>query len=370
MSASLQTVVAIPVHNEEQHLASCLQALAAQSHPADAILLLLNNCTDASLEICHREREFNARLHIVECQLNRNEASAGEARRLAFAQAERLAPDGVILTTDADATVPATWIEDNLEELAHGRDGVCGMAIIDPADNLPADSLVTFPRLAFDDMRETLLLSLHDEIAAMVDPDPCDPWPRHQQNSGASIAVRADALRRAGGAPRIATGEDRALIARLALVDARIRHAPQIQVTVSGRLQGRAAGGMAATLARRHECQDRLTDDALEPTVDAYRRVLSRLRLRRIMAGQTPWQTLATDLLIAPEAMQAALQAPHFGQAWTRIQQTSAILQRRRVTFLDLARETRQALALRDHLRAAAAEFLPDALWAGLRHAL
>jgi GT2 family glycosyltransferase len=365
MSAGQKTVVAIPVRNEEHHLGACIDALSAQTHRADAILLMLNNCTDGSLDICRRASRADARLHIVECQLYGNEASAGEARRLAFLHAQSLAGDGVILTTDADSTVPATWIADNLDEIGRGADCVCGMAVID------RDAHGDHPkRLEFDDMRESLLLSLQDEIAALVDPDPADPWPRHQQNSGASIAVKSAVLRRAGGAPRIASGEDRALVAMLAKCDARIRHAPQIQVRVSGRLHGRAAGGMAETLARRCQRQDKLTDEVLEPTVDAYRRSLARLRLRGVFPGDAIPDDLVADLLLPRPSLQSALQAGYFGAAWENIQLQSPVLRRRRVAFVDLARETRQALALRDELRAGLVHHRHGVVWAGASHAM
>jgi len=365
MSHGEKTVVVIPVRNEEHHLGACLDALTAQSRRPDSILLLLNNCSDGSLDIARRARLSYAGMNIVECQLTGSDASAGEARRLACEHAHALAPDGIILTTDADSIVPATWIADNLAEIGRGADCVCGMAIIDRGEHGGYR-----PRLAFDDMRETFLLNLQDEITAIVDPDPFDPWPRHQQNSGASIAVKAAALRRAGGAPRVASGEDRAMVRHLALVDAKIRHAPEIAVVVSGRLHGRAAGGMAQTIARRARRQDRLTDDMLEPTVDAYRRVITRLRLRGSRLGVTAPDDLATDLLIAPHVLRAALQAPYFGEAWARIQRDSPVLRRRRVAFMDLARETRQAIALRDHLRAALALHRHNPVWADLRHAM
>jgi hypothetical protein len=365
MSVGQQTVVAIPVRNEERHLTACLDGLLAQTHRADAIVLLLNNCHDASLDICRQVSQSVCGLHIVECQLNGHEASAGEARRLALIHAHTLAANGVILTTDADSTVPATWVADNLAEIAKGADCVCGMAVI-----APEDDGANRQRLEFDDMRETLLIALQDEIAAIVDPDPFDPWPRHQQNSGASIAVRADILHRAGGPPRIACGEDRALVAKLALFDAKICHPPHLQVAVSGRLNGRATGGMAETIARRLQRQDQLTDDILEPTVDAYRRVLARVRLRAIIQGVSDFHDLAADLLITPPILQSALQAPYFGAAWARIEQQSPMLRRRRVAFIELARETRQAFALRDHLHATLNLHMRPADCAELRHAM
>ncbi len=362
------TVVAIPVCNEQFHLKACIDSLLAQTIRADSIVLLLNNCTDGSRNICRDALQLCTTLKIIECNLYHDQASAGEARRRALDYAQIFAADGVVLTTDADSTVPMTWIADNLAAIGKGADCVCGMAVVAPlgwGENQR--------RVEFEQKCETRLLSLHDEIAAIVDPDASDPWPRHQHNSGASLAMRAAMLRRAGGAPRIASGEDRALVAKLALYDAKIRHAPGIQVQVSGRLQGRATGGMADTISRRLRRQDRLTDEMLEPTVDAYRRVLTRLRLRDLRNGATTPGTVArlsTDLLIPPDLLVSALPETHFGTAWQTIQRASPMLRRRRIAFLDLARETRQALALRDHLRATLEPHQHKSVWEDFRHAL
>jgi GT2 family glycosyltransferase len=308
---------------------------------------LLNNCTDRTLQICLNAQAQTPNITIIVCDLPDDLASAGEARRLALKHASRLAGDGVILTTDAD-TIPAPdWIEKNLRHIAHGADAVCGMAEIDGVDG------AAIPHgLHFDDMREALLHRVEDEIDALADPDPADPWPRHQQHSGASIAMRAAILALAGGAPHVANGEDRALIERLRLVDARIRHASDITVRVSGRVDGRASGGMAAAIKRRLLRRDELTDDRLEPAVDAYRRALAKARLRHLRAGQSE-NGLAQDLLISEAAMTRALRTKNFGAAWADIQRLSPVLQRRRVPFAHLARETRQAFLLRDHLRRA-----------------
>jgi GT2 family glycosyltransferase len=351
MGLAEKIVVAVPVRNEESVIPACLTALTAQSRAADRIVLLLNNCTDDTLAICRAAQARHGMIEIVERRLTGRRASAGEARRLGFARALEVAGDGVILTTDADAVPGPRWVADNLAEIRLGADLVCGMARILP------DAAAAAHKLAFDDMREALLLRLQDGMVALVDPDAADPWPRHQQNSGASLAVRAAVLRRAGGAPAVAAGEDRALVAALRLHDARVRHAPHIVVPVSGRLEGRAAGGMAETLKRRAQMPDVMADERLEPTVDALRRAMARARLRAARRGGGDSAVLAADLLIGRRAAEAALLAPTFGIAWRDVQAQSPVLQRRRVGFSQLARETRQAFALLEDLYGFA---LPD----------
>jgi glycosyltransferase involved in cell wall biosynthesis len=340
-------VITIPVKNEETLIGACIDALAAQTIPFTRLVLLLNNCTDATPNICRQRQAHIANIDILDVTLPPAEASAGHARRLAWRHAAAFAEGGVILTTDADAQPPRSWIAQNLQAFESGADVVCGMAALHPAD-----AGAIRQGVHFDELREGFLLSLLDEITAWVDPDQADPWPRHQQHSGASIALTEAVLRRAGGAPGIAAGEDRALIERLRRVDARIRHAPDICVRVSGRLEGRADGGMAAALKRRAARQDVLTDETLEPAVDAYRRALTRARLRPIFAGAGDAAAVAEDLLIDPATLRRALETEYFGAAWVNVQAASPVLQRRRVGFAELARETRLALRLRDEIRA------------------
>jgi glycosyltransferase involved in cell wall biosynthesis len=350
MRIETDIVVAIPVRDEEEALGGCLAALARQSRRPRAVVLLLNNCTDGSVDICRAARAWLP-LDVIERTLPQEQASAGEARRLALSHAAALAPDGVILTTDADAVPPDDWIAQNLAEIAKGAEAVCGHAYIDPvgAQLIPE-------RLHEAHRRESACLAALDALDAAIDPDPADPWPRHQSQPGASIAVTTAALIRAGGPPRVPSGEDRALIARLRRVDARIRHAPQIEVAVSGRLQGRAAGGMADTIRRRIAAPDVYADSALEPAIDAYRRAIAKARLRRVFCRSEDPGALTEDLLIPPPAMASTLEQSYFGAAWAQVQRLSPVLQRRRLPAGDLPRETRLARMLHEQWIADIAE--------------
>ncbi len=345
MVATGKVIVALPVKNEEAVIRICLERLRAQTQKPDVILLLLNNCTDLTLRICTAAQRDAPDIRIENYELSGVDASAGEARRLALGHAMGLA-DGLVLTTDADALPDHTWIADNVAQINAGADVVCGMAEIDPADLHQLTD-----RLISADRRERSLLKIIDQITSSIDPDPADPWPRHQQNSGASIAMKSGFLHRIGGAPRVPSGEDRALIEKLRHVDARIRHAPHIKVIVSGRLEGRAAGGMAETIRRRLIKADEFLDEAIEPVVDVYRRAKARAALREVRDGQCSATLFAQDLLIRQDTLHRALDSPFFGAAWAEIERESPVLRRRRVPTSHLSRETRSAQILLQRIK-------------------
>lgn len=240
-----------------------------------------------------------------------------------------------MLTTDADAVVAPDWVSRNLRALGQGADIVCGRAIIDPVEAtlIPA-------RLHDDDARECHLIALLDELAWMLDPEPHDPPSRHTEASGASLAVSVQAFRRVGGIPAIPSGEDRAFVRALWMIDARVRHDPAIAVTVSGRIVGRAEGGMADAIRRRMVRQDVFTDDQVEPAVDAYRRYSPRQRAR-LAWRKSADPALGRDIAICRNTLVDIMQNKFFGGAWAALEAASPILRRRRVRFDDLASEDR-----------------------------
>ncbi len=262
-----------------------------------------------------------------------------------MALSERLVRrDGVLLTTDADAVVAPDWIERNCQAITAGADVVCGRVALDPLEVglIPA-------RLHADDALEGRLIELLDRIADRLDPDLADPFPRHTEAAGASLAVTTAAFRRVGGIPAVRSGEDRAFVSSLARMDARIRHDPSVLVSVSGRTVGRAPGGMADTIRRRIQRQDEFTDDRVEPAIDAYRRYDFRRRVRQAWRKQLLPPELAIDLGISPHVLARTIVEPYFGNAWAYIEAASPFLTRRRVRFSELSRQIAHALYLLEH---------------------
>ena len=339
--------VAIPVRNEAEEIVFCLRALAAQrSACLDGAVLCLNNCTDGTSALVHEAApSLPFALHVLEVQLPPDLACAGIARRMAMERAVELAgDDGVVLTTDADGRAAPGWLAANLAAIRAGAEVVAGQADIDPI------GAALIPRHLHDiDARECAYASLLDEIAALVDPDPADPWPRHDEHSGASIAVTTAAYRRAGGMPAAPLGEDRQFFAALRRIDARIRHDRAARVVVSARVLGRAPGGMADTIRRRMMVVDALIDDRLEPAAAALRRVRLRAYAHRLWRGQGGSAPRLAAMLCMP--IDDAMRAPYFGEAWAEIERVSPVLQRHRVALADLGRQTSRAARVRDVLR-------------------
>ncbi|MCE2574155.1 glycosyltransferase family 2 protein [Komagataeibacter sp. FNDCR2] len=354
-------VVAIPVRNEAERINTCLSALASQREARlTHAVLLLNNCTD-NTPCC--VRDYAARLPFAVSVIARTYppsiAHVGTARREAMEIAARIAgPDGILFTTDADGAPSPDWLVNTLAAFDRGADAVCGRAVIDPVE-----ALLIPAHLHRDDEAESAYATLLDRIHDLIDPDPHDPWPRHTEHSGASIAVSVSGWERAGGIPALPLGEDRGFLAALRRVDAAIRHAPDVVVSVSGRVQGRASGGMADTMARRLVRQDEMLDDTLEPAADCLRRAQARARLRGLYglpSGSVPRQAaigqLADRLKLPPRHVADIARSPFFGMAWDRLEAAAgAVLRRRPVRRVDLEREFRQAERIVRRLLAARA---------------
>ncbi len=351
-SAAPAPVVAIPVRNEEALIPAAVQALGSQSGAAPYdVVLLVNNTTDGTARVARAAAAgLPIRLTVVEHQFAVAEQTAGHARRLAMEVAAGLSgPGGVLLCTDGDGRVAPDWLARNLAHIRGGADAVAGRALMDSADAaaIPA-------ALHEADARECAYGALLDQIESLVDPDPSDPWPRHTEHSGASICVTWEAWRRAGGVPAVSLGEDRAFFHALRRNDARIRHAPDVSVTVSGRISGRAQGGMADTIRRRLAAPDLFIDDAMEPALDRVRRLRLRARLRHAMRDSALLPDVAGELGWTTRRLAETIRGLTFGAAWDAVLQDCPALQQRPVPTGALERELGIATRIRDGLLRAA----------------
>ncbi len=355
LEAKLLAVVAIPVSNESERIGACLASLVDQHDmPSGSygILLFLNNCIDGTAEIVAEVVARTGGLIRV-IKEDYPQATAGWARRRAMEAASAWlssggVDDGLILTTDADTRVGATWIADNLACVVGGADAVAGKIVLDH------DEAALLPdRLHARGRLESEYEALLTEIGARIDPESWNPWPCHWTTSGATLAVRRTVYHRVGGMPALRAGEDRAFVEALRADDARVRHAPDIVVVTSGRLDGRAVGGAADTMRARCENDNAVCDPRLEPLLRAVRRVLWRRRLRRLHAAcKLPnidaWAPfLRLDRAVAHRAAAYAT----FGRAFAAIEAASPSLAFRPLRPSALPMQIRLARLLVGYLR-------------------
>ncbi len=112
----LRSTVLIPAHNEEAVLGLTLQSLAEQSRPPDRVVVVADNCTDATVEV--------ARAHGAEVfeTVGNSEKKAGALNQ----ELDRLLPSAeprdVVMVMDADSTIAPEFMEVALGLLESDRD--------------------------------------------------------------------------------------------------------------------------------------------------------------------------------------------------------------------------------------------------------
>ena len=122
---TLRACVVVPARDEEDLIGACIAALAHQTGVArDAyeVILVLDRCTDATAERAV-QAAAGMTLHLIPA----NGAGVGHARRTGMdLAAERLPPDGLIATTDADSTPAPDWLATQLQAVAAGARAIGG----------------------------------------------------------------------------------------------------------------------------------------------------------------------------------------------------------------------------------------------------
>ncbi len=283
----LEATVIVPVRNEATGLRATLVALFGQRERDGRrldprrfeVIVLANNCTDASAEVVRRfsaaHRSF--RLHVVEVTFPRPLAHVGHARRVLMeAACQRLEQAAgerrVIASTDGDTRVAPDWLAQTLVEIDAGADAVGGAIELDGADRESA----AMARLAGRDATYRRLLV---RLEHALDPDPGDPWPRHHQHFGASLALTAGAYRQVGGLPLARFLEDEALYRALRQHDLVVRHSRRVRVVTSSRREGRVEVGLSCQMRAWAELAEGGGPD--DTDVGDPRRYAEELALRR-----------------------------------------------------------------------------------------
>jgi len=278
-------------------------------------------------------------LRVVEAVLEPARAHVGWARRLALdaaadwaTRASETPGKTAILGTDADGCVSRGWLQGLLRPLEKGLDAAAGTFQFDKREGERLLPFATRRRYALEE-RYALLI---DQLASVLDPDPDDPWPRHDTHSGASFALTVAAYRRIGGLRPCQVCEDRHLFWDLRMQDQRIRHVLDARVEVSARLESRATGGWGDTTRLRVEQPDGIVDARLEPLALALRRITARRRARRLWEkvrdaaplSDAEIRRFCAQVGLAPKVAIGHLFNRVFGSAWAAVEISSPALAR------------------------------------------
>lgn len=270
----LTAIVVVPARNEAARIGQALEALATQRdlagealpHSAFEILVLVNNSDDGTAAIARLVARDHPALvcHVVEAALEAPQANVGYVRRqLMDAGLDRLrraggSPRAVIASTDGDSRVAPDWLAAQLAAIDAGADAVGGRIVGEPVDA----SLLGVRRAQRVDLAHALLRS---RLESALLPDAADPWPRHHQHFGASLAVTARAYADVGGVPTVPFLEDEALVQALRRRDWAVRHCPRVRVGTSSRFDGRAEVGLAWQLRQWADRTSEYHDAMVEP---------------------------------------------------------------------------------------------------------
>jgi hypothetical protein len=248
--------VVVPARDEQERIGRCLRSLRhALAHVPDgvdtAVAVVLDRCTDATPQRVAAALSDWPEATMLTVQDDESGpcptigragsvgrprgAGVGALRDLGLrALLDRLsghpAAGTWLLSTDADTTVPADWARAHLRHAADGVHGVAGLADLTTTDHLASAALSRYRTIVEHGMHGTA----------------------HRHVYGANLGVRADAYLAVGGFPCDGAGEDHGLWQRFAAAGYTLAQPVGIRVRTSGRLRGRADGGLAGLLRSLH----------------------------------------------------------------------------------------------------------------------
>lgn len=253
---AVDVVVAIPAHEEEDLIASCLtsvlRALAHAHRTGEVrearVLVSAHRCTDATAARAEAALADLPPWCTSKVVADDGPTPVGAVRHRLLERADDLAGTTWVFSTDADSRVPSDWITGML-------------AAARPADGPPAAAVA----------------GLVDVEHWHADPAAREAYARlvesgltptgHSHVYAANLAVRLADYRAVGGFPAPEHGEEHGLVAALRASGRRVATPHHPSVATSGRTPGRAAHGLGELLARIAE-DPCLPDDTTPPPLD------------------------------------------------------------------------------------------------------
>lgn len=114
----MKTSVLIIAHNEEQYIGACIDAVLRQTMPADEVVVVAHNCTDATERIV---QSYPVKLVSYQGPVGITHARIESLKQVT---------GDVVLCTDGDAVVGRNWIEVMTRVLVESRSTLVGSRVI------------------------------------------------------------------------------------------------------------------------------------------------------------------------------------------------------------------------------------------------
>ena len=223
--------VVVPARDEGSTIVECVRSIRRAAALTGLPLQLIVVCDSCSDDTADLARRAGATTMCVDVR-NVGVARAHGLNHLVgpgTANAENM----WLAMTDADSVVPADWLT---RMLAAGHDG-CDVV------------LGTVRIVDWQDHPDHLRAAFRRHYAAGV------TQTSHSHVHGANLGFSAMAYRRIGEIPRLSLAEDHALVESFHRSGLRIARIPDLAVATSARINGRAAGGFADSLARLRDAE-------------------------------------------------------------------------------------------------------------------
>ena len=120
-AGTTRVVALVPAYNEQASIGKTIEALLAQDRPLDEIVVVANNCTDATYEIA-------SRYPVTAVNFPGNPHGKSGALNLGW---QRCAQDAdLVVCVDADTILPPTAVAGWLAEMRPGIGGISGQVVM------------------------------------------------------------------------------------------------------------------------------------------------------------------------------------------------------------------------------------------------